>query len=219
MACVSLLVSCHGTGQWLPEALASIPWGANVEVLITSNGAENADAVAGALVGFPNATRIYREQTIPLSDSLNYMLCKATAPYVMRLDPDDKLPPGTLKAMVEAAHATPSPALVYGGFVDFGGAARVCRVQSATVEALRQGNPGGYNILIDTRLARQIGGWQEVGYEDWHFFARLVRHGAHPVAMSTPTLLHRVRSDGRYADFVRTHAARVAAIRALLEGL
>jgi hypothetical protein len=216
MARVSLLMSCHRTGQWLPEALASIPWGDDVEVLVTSNGFENEDAVRAALTDYPTAKRIYRDATATLSDSLNYMLVCATAPYVMRFDPDDKLPPGILLEMLAAAEAAEQPVLVYGGFVDFGGAARVCRAQPATLDRLRRGNPGGYNVLTNTDLARRVGGWQEIGYEDWHLFARLLLQGAHPIQMDRPTLLHRVRPDGRYAEYVQTHAARVAAILEVL---
>ena len=215
MARVTIIMSVHGTGQWLPDALASIPWELEPEVIVTANGFEEFDAVLEAAGGYQITTPL-RPTTIPLSDSLNAMLSAASGDYVMRLDPDDKLPPGVLTEMLDVADATPKPALVYGGFVDFGARARVVRPLDATIETLRNANPGGYNVLVDADLARSIGGYQEVGYEDWHYLARLVLAGAHWVRMERPTLLHRVRNDGRFADFSRTHADRLRAIREVL---
>lgn len=215
MARVSLLMSCHGTGQWLPDALASIPWGDDVEVLVTANGAADAEPVRAALAGYPQARAIYRDATLTLSDSLNYMLCLANAPYVMRLDPDDKLPEGALAEMLDAA--TDPPVMVYGGFLDFGGRARYVRSKPLTRDVLWDHMPGAYNALVDTTAARGVGGWEEIGYEDWHFFAKLgVRDGLNIVQLDRPTLLHRVRPGSRYEQMVVDNARHIAAVREVL---
>jgi glycosyltransferase involved in cell wall biosynthesis len=73
------------------------------------------------------------------------------------------------------------------------------------------------NLLMDTRLAREIGGWEEIGYEDWHLYAKLARHPhAHAVMLDRPVLLHRVRPNSRYAQMVVDNDAHIAAIREAL---
>ena len=215
MARVSIITSVHATGAWLPEMLASIPWDMpGLEVIVTANGREDWDAVHAAATAVHSV--VLRSYTLTLSDSLNVMLGGCAGEYVMRLDPDDKLPPGTLAEMLAAAEAAEQPCVVYGGYVDFGAAARVIPAGDCSIEGLRARNPGGYNVLASTALARQIGGWQEVGWEDWHYLARLVLAGAHPVKMPKPVLFHRVRTDGRWAEFYRDNDARIALVREVL---
>lgn len=217
MARVSILMSVHGTGAWLPEALASIPWEMQPEVIITANGRNDWLHVVEAEREFGCANTFYYEDTLTLSDSLNAMLALAYGDYVMRLDPDDKLPKGALQAMLATAEAAPQPCVVYGGYIEFGERVRRIEAGRPTLAAMRLHPPGAYNVLVNTSLARQIGGWIEEGYEDWHYQARLLLSGAPWVDAGVPTLLYRVRPDGRYAEFVRTNDARVAVIRRLLE--
>lgn len=216
MARVSVLMSCHGTGRWLPEALASIPWELEPEVIVTANGLNDAEDVFTACQGHAVRT-IYRDATLPLSDSLNVMLALAAGDYVMRLDPDDKLPDGALAEMVDAAESVAPPCFAYGGYVDFGGAARVIPARPATLDELHDRPLGGYNVLVDTALARAIGGWEEIGYEDWHYYIKLMRYpGVTAVRLDRPTLLHRVRPGSRYATMVRENSRHLAALREAL---
>lgn len=215
MARVSILMSCHGTGRWLPEALASIPWDMEPDVLLTANGREDWDAVTDGAARYPVRSVILRTDTLTLSASLNVMLVGALGEYVMRLDPDDKLPAGTLAEMLAAADAAPHPCIVYGGWVDFGGRERV--VEAKPLARVASICPGADNLLLDTRLAREIGGWEEIGYEDWHLYAKLSRYpGLTAVMLDAPVLLHRWRADGRYAQMVADNDAHVAAIREAL---
>lgn len=216
MARVSILMSCHGTGRWLPEALASIPWDMEPDVLLTANGREDWDAVTDGAARYPVRSVILRTDTLTLSASLNVMLVGALGEYVMRLDPDDKLPAGTLAEMLAAADAAPKPCFVYGGFEDFGDRERVVLPKTLTARVLRDHCPGADNILIDTRLAREIGGWEEIGYEDWHFYTKLLRSGATAVMLDSPVLLHRVRPGSRYATMVADNDKHIAAIREAL---
>lgn len=215
MASVSVLMSCHGTGRWLQEALDSLPWGMpGLEVWVTANGHADAPDVARAETPAP-IHKLYRDVTLPLSDSLNAMLCLAAGDYVMRLDCDDKLPEGALEAMLAAADAAPRPCIVYGGWIDFGGRER--RVAGKPLAQVASICPGADNLLMDTRLAREIGGWEEIGYEDWHLYAKLSRYpGLTAVMLDAPVLLHRWRADGRYAQMVADNDAHVAAIREAL---
>lgn len=219
MARVSILMSCHGTGRWLIEALTSIPWDLpGLEVLLTANGRDDWDEVLDLAPLFDMQTVILRAETLTLSDSLNAMLRDATGDYVMRFDPDDMLPVGALEEMLAAAAEAPAPCFVYGGYEDFGDRERVVLPKPLTVKVLWDNCPGADNILIATALAREVGGWEEIGYEDWHFYAKLARHPhAHAVMLDRPVLLHRVRPNSRYAQMVRDNDAHIAAIREALQ--
>jgi hypothetical protein len=113
--------------------------------------------------------------------------------------------------------AAVQPVLVYGGFTDFDGRARYVRSLPMTRDTLWDHMPGAYNALVDAAAARAVGGWEEIGYEDWYFFAKLyARGGINVVQLDRPVLIHRVRGDGRYAQMVRDNDRHIAAIREVL---
>ena len=95
----------------------------------------------------------------------------------------DSLPwdmPG-LEVWVTANGDAPRPCIVYGGWIDFGGRER--RVAGKPLAQVATICPGADNLLMDTRLAR------EIGYEDWHLYAKLARHPhAHAVMLDRPVL-------------------------------
>jgi len=214
MASVTVLTSVHGVGHFLPEAMASIPWELpGLQVIVTANGADDIAAVRDAVLIYPAIVPIYRDVTVTLSDSLNAMLDLAAGDYMMRLDHDDMLITSMLAEMLGVA--VPG-GFVYSGYVDFGDQRRVVRPGLATLDNVRRGNPCGYNILVDTALARFIGGWEEVGFEDWYFLARLVKVGAQGVRLNRSTLLHRARAGGRGAKLYHTYEQRVAEIQEAL---
>ena len=83
----------------------------------------------------------------------------------------------------------------------------------ATAEALAQYSVGPYCYLARPELFKQAGGWREVGYEDWELLVRLMAAGGEYCMVPEVVLYHRVRSDGRLAEFSKTNAERIEAIR------
>jgi GT2 family glycosyltransferase len=213
---VSILMSVCGTSQWLAEAVLSVvTCGVDFELLIRANGVKEYKPWEriGQHVPQGRVTTFFTHPIMGLADSLNGMLEFAQAPYVMRLDPDDVLPPGTLPEMLEAAYSAGAGPVVYGDYVDFGERSGLIRAREATPQALSWHNVAPYNYLAPTWLFRKVGGWQEVGYEDWDLLVRMLAAGGQPVMIPRVILYHRVRSDGRLAAQMADHDAHVLGIR------
>ena len=62
-------------------------------------------------------------------------------------------------------------------------------------------------------LLRQVGGWRDVGYEDWDLLVRLMAAGGQYALIPAPVLYHRVRAGSLYFQYAKTHEKRVQAIR------
>jgi len=212
---ISILMSVKGTAEWLAEAVLSVVVsGVDYELHVRANGPDEHETVMRVAQHVPG-NRLYlylTECTLPLADSLNGMLAHVEGRYVMRLDPDDALPPKTLREMIGAGEQHYN-AVVYGSYLDFGGAHRVIHCQQATARALAQHSVGPYNYLVSRHLLMQVSGWHEVGYEDWDLLVRLMAAGGIPIPLHQITLYHRVRADGRLAQMTTQHDQHVRGIR------
>jgi len=230
MAEVTVLTSVCGTAPWLAESVLSVlraaAGGVDIELLVRANGeaehrdvrrimchaSTQCDPGRGAALGV-NACVFFTDPTISLSDSLNGMLAVASGEYVIRVDPDDALAPGGLRLLLEAARSGGPNAVANGSYRDFGERVGVIPVKMATAEALAQHSVGSYCYLARAELFRQAGGWREIGYEDWELLVRLMAAGGEYCMVPEVVLYHRVRSDGRLAEFSKTNDDRLEAIR------
>lgn len=213
---ISILMSVCGTSQWLAEALLSVATScADYELRLRANGRDEYPEVTRIAQLMPRwRTNVYlAAETIPLADSLNGMLADAKGKYCIRLDPDDALAPGKLVTMLTVAEAFEEQRpVVYGDWRDFGEANYDVNCGEPLPELLRYRNVAGYAYLAPAELLREVGGWQEVGYEDWDLFVRLMVAGGTGKPLHEVTLYHRVRRGGRLAQMLPQHKAHVAGI-------
>ncbi|MCK5602136.1 hypothetical protein KAR91_09710 [Candidatus Pacearchaeota archaeon] len=210
---VSFLTSVKGTSQFLPEMLDSVKdCGVDYEVQIRANGLPEWDAVKFATDGRPrcHVTRTMGIST--LSDSLNDLMMLANAPLVMRLDPDDALPPRVMQWLIQAYRGIKD--VVYGNYLDvqFNQRNELVLNRYASARTLWDFPVGPYNFLISRDFGLSVM-WKEVGYEDWNMYIRLMAAGGVPKNLDLVALHHRVRPDGRLASFVTAHERRLEAMR------
>lgn len=215
---VTIIMSVSGTTEWMGDALQSIiDSNVSTELLIRTNGVHELQKVRrhASLLNRAGAHLCASRHAMLLSTSLNYMLGIASGKYVMRLDPDDVLPPLALEEMVfQLDEGGGYETFVYGDYQDFSdsGWAVRHRCKEATADNLWKHSIGPYNFLARTEFIKQVG-WREVGYEDWNMYIRLLSAGGIPLPLDMITLFHRERSDGRGAQFAKAHEARIAAMR------
>lgn len=212
---LSILMSVHGTAQWLREALSSLESQLFVgfEVLVCANGQANILPTLEACRHFKSVQfLLINAKTVPLSDALNDLLGQARGRCIMRLDPDDKLPDDSrvLCDMVEHADCG---YVIYGDYINFDDSEQYIHAIIASAENLASRSVGPYNYVAKADFFRAVAGWREVGYEDWDLLIRLVAGGARPCLLGRPALLHRVRSDGRLAEMKKNHQAHLEAMR------
>ena len=212
---LSVLMSVRGTSEWLGEALDSVfaQMPLDLEVLIAANGTSEHTAVWGTAQRYDleRVTVSMWDEERTLSSSLNALLGQAAGRFVMRLDPDDQVAEKSLHTVLQ--YARPGGRVVYGAYLDFGTVTRIVYPKPATADRLYQHSVGPYNYVVEAEALKHVGGWREVGYEDWDLLIRLVAAGLTPYHIGLVTLKHRVREDGRGAEFARTHAQRLEAMR------
>lgn len=163
---VSVVIPCHNYVQYLDEAIASAlsQDGVTVDVTIVDDAStDGSRAISEAWVGRDSRVRLFvHEQNCGHIVTFNEALDHALAPYVMKLDPDDVLTPGSLRRSVDVFEAHPEVGLVYGPVLRFTG-------ETPTVEP------------------RRVRGWKVWRGEQW--LARLASHARNP--LSQPELMMR----------------------------
>jgi hypothetical protein len=115
---VSVVVPCHDYGRFLPVAVHSVlaQVGVDVEVIVVDDASTDESAlVADTLAAFDPRVRVLRNGTNQGHvRTFNRGLAAASGEYVVRLDADDLLTPGSLSRSVALLEANPSVGLAYG---------------------------------------------------------------------------------------------------------
>lgn len=122
-ATVSVVIPCYNYARYLPEATTSVlsQEGVAVDVVIVDDCSTDGSAeVAASLAAADPRIRLLRNAVNrgPV-ETFNTGLAAATGEFLVRLDADDLLTPGSLARAVCLMRAYPSVGLVYGHPVHF----------------------------------------------------------------------------------------------------
>jgi glycosyltransferase involved in cell wall biosynthesis len=186
---VSVIMPVRNGVEWLAEAVASVraqEFG-DFEFLIVDDGSD--DGTAAMLAGFAAADRrirLLRQAPQGIVAALNAAIASARAPYLARLDADDRARPDRLGKQVAFMEAHPEIGLVgtFAERIDAAGnvvgrlapptdPARLARVLART-------NPFVHSsVMMRTALVRRIGGYRAAfrAAEDYDLWLRLAEAG------------------------------------------
>ncbi len=122
---VSVVVPCHNYGRYLPEAVGSALGQAGVEVevvVVDDASTDDSLAVARRLAAADPRVRVLAHETNrgPVR-TFNDGLAVATGEFLVRLDADDLLTPGSLARSAALCRRHPEVGLVYGHPLHFSG--------------------------------------------------------------------------------------------------
>lgn len=125
-ALVSVVIPCHNYARFLPTAVGSAlrQGGVRVEVIVVDDASTD-DSLAVALscaAEHPEVSVLAQPANLGPVGTFNHGLEAATGEFLVRLDADDALTPGSLARAVAAFRALPGVGLVYGHPVHFEGA-------------------------------------------------------------------------------------------------
>ena len=175
--------------DWLPEAVASVQaqdFG-DFEFLIVNDGSE--DGTAAMLSGFAavdGRIRLLHQPPQGIVAALNAAIAAARAPYLARLDADDRAKPGRLGKQLAFMEAHPEIGLlgtcaesidaggnIIGRLTPPTGGARLLRVLSRTNPFIHS------SVMMRTALVRRIGGYRAAfkAAEDYDLWLRLAEAG------------------------------------------
>jgi glycosyltransferase involved in cell wall biosynthesis len=122
---VSVVIPCYNYATFLPEALRSAlgQEGVQVEVIVVDDASTDDSAeVAEKFAADDGRVRVIRlEKNGGQVAAVNLALAKATGEFVVRLDADDLLTPGSLARSTALMRAFPNVGLVYGYPLHFEG--------------------------------------------------------------------------------------------------
>jgi hypothetical protein len=190
---VTVVVPCFNYARYLPVAVGSAldQEGVAVDVVVVDDAStDDSLAVArGLAAADPRVTVVAHERNAGPVATFNDGLEQVTGDYLVRLDADDVLTPGSLARAVALAETFPQVGMVYGHPVHFSGddlpPART-RVRSWTVWSgdswlafrCREGvncitSP---EVLMRTSVVRQVGGQRDLAHtHDMEMWMRLAR--------------------------------------------
>ncbi len=117
-ASVSVVIPCYNYATFLPEALRSAlgQEGVDVEVIVVDDASSDDSAeVAEKFAAEDSRVRVIRlEQNGGQVAAVNLALSMASGEFIVRLDADDLLTPGSLARSTALLQAFPNVGLVYG---------------------------------------------------------------------------------------------------------
>ncbi len=122
---ISVVIPCHNYAQYLDDAIGSAlsQDGVHVDVTVVDDASTD-DSLNIARRWERNDMRV-RVRAHGRNQghiaTFNEALESATAPYVVKLDPDDLLPPGSLRRSAEVLDEYPDVVFVYGPVFSFSG--------------------------------------------------------------------------------------------------
>jgi glycosyltransferase involved in cell wall biosynthesis len=179
----------HNGANWLPEAVASVraqDFG-DFEFLIVDDGSD--DGTAATLSAFASndrRIRLLHQAPQGIVAALNHAIAAARAPYLARLDADDRARPDRLGKQLAFLQAHPKVGLL-GTFADTIDAAGnvIGRLAPPTdgarlAHVLGRTNPFIHSsVMMRTALVRRIGGYRAAfkAAEDYDLWLRLAEAG------------------------------------------
>jgi glycosyltransferase involved in cell wall biosynthesis len=186
---ISVIMPVRNGAEWLAEAVASVraqEFG-DFEFLIVDDGSD--DGTAAILSDFAAADhriRLLRQAPQGIVAALNAAIAQARAPYLARLDADDRARPDRLGKQLAFMQAHPKIGLI-GTFAERIDAAGnvVGRLAPPTDPArlartLERTNPFIHSsVMMRTALVRRVGGYRAAfqAAEDYDLWLRLAEAG------------------------------------------
>ena len=179
---VTVLVCTHNDEATLPIALTSaIAQTAEPEayrILVVDDG--STDATADEIERYrrrePHRIEVVRlERNVGLVAACNEGLGRVRTPFYVRLDGDDRLDPELIEALLETSMLE-SAQLVYTDRYEVHGDGSI-RPRRLPRGQLEVGVLIAAGTLLPSRLAREVGGYREMFWEEFDLYLRLLESG------------------------------------------
>lgn len=176
---VSVVVPCYNYGRYLAQCVESVltQQGVDVEVIIVDDASsDDSVEVARSLAKDRRVTVIEQPTNRGPVQTFNHGLSATRGEFIVRLDADDMLTPGSLRRAVALALNFPSVGLVYGRPVHFTGTRPPARTSvhhwtvwpgSMWVEKrCRQGTNviTSPEVLMRASIVRRVGGQKDLAH-------------------------------------------------------
>ncbi|TQS91534.1 glycosyltransferase [Arthrobacter sp. TS-15] len=173
---VTVVITCYNYGRFLRQAIESALTqnGVTADVIVVDDAStDNSHDVALELAAMSHRVKVLRHQSNrgPVI-SFNDGAAGARGEFMVRLDADDMLTPGSLRRAVDVARAYPSVGLVYGHPLHFEANELPAPRQAAKAwtvwpgrEWLRERCRSGVNVITSPEALMRRSVLQTIGYQ------------------------------------------------------
>jgi glycosyltransferase involved in cell wall biosynthesis len=212
---VAVVVPCYDDGETLAEALGSLRDQEPHELVVIDDGSSDQGTLAMLRNLEMDGVRIIRQENAGLSAARMAGVHATSARYVMPLDADDALAPGSLEALADALDNETDAVMAWGEIEIWGDVELRLKVgrrldpwQITHLNTL----PVASMIRRDALLA--VGGWRlRHGYEDWDLWMSFAERGWRGAYVPRLVLRYRRRGGRMLADCLPRHDELMAELR------
>lgn len=231
-ATVSVVIPCYNYARYLPQAVNSVllQEGVAVDVVVVDDAStDNSLAVARAIACRDPRVRVmeHAENAGPVA-TFNDGLEAVRGEFLVRLDADDLLTPGSLQRAVAVARRFPSVGLVYGHPLHFDGETLPPPRRQATLWTVWPGRQwlsdrcrSGLNVitspevLMRSAVVQKVGGQQPLAHtHDMEMWLRLAAYSDVAYIHGADQAWHRDHAESLSARAVDSYRDLVERYRA-----
>lgn len=173
------VVACFNYGRYLAEAVSSLLGQEPAPTVIVVDDGSTDPATREALQSLPETVEVMRVPHGGVARARNAGLARASTPYVLCLDADDRLVPGALGLLRQALETHPAAGFAYGDQRFFGSWRGEIRFPRYDPLRLLDRHLIGPTALVRAAVIRDTGGYDPefALYEDWELWLAALEHG------------------------------------------
>jgi glycosyltransferase involved in cell wall biosynthesis len=210
------VVACFNYGAYVGDAVRSLleQEGGAPHVVVVDDGSTDA-ATAAALDALPPEVELIRQSNAGVAAARNAGIARASTPYVICLDADDRLPPGALESMRRGLEEHPEASFAYGHHRYFAGWTVTLRFPPYDPLRLLDRHLIGLTALTRREVFDDTGGFDPAfpAYEDWELWLNALSHGHVGVRVDAVTLEYRRHGESKLGGDRRVYREARARMR------
>jgi glycosyltransferase involved in cell wall biosynthesis len=214
---VTIVITNYDYGEFLEEAVGSALGqdGGPPRVTVVDDGSTDPQTLE-VLDRLPPEVELIRQENAGLPSARNAGLRRATTPYLIVLDADDRLPPGAVDTLKRPLAADPKLGFSYGITHFFGDWEGELTMPPYNAFQLLYRHTIGSTCLMRRELFEEVGGFDPEfrGYEDWEFWLNALEHGWRGRRVDEITFEYRRHGQSMIADARREYHRWYAKLRA-----
>ncbi len=198
---ITVVVPCFNYGRFLTEAIESVAAqdGGSPQIIVVDDGSTDPETVRVLAEAEERAT-VVRQENQGVCVARNRGFSLATTPFVLPLDADDRLAPGSLAALRAVLEADPELGYAYGYIEFFGERTGVMRMPPWDPWRLLFRHTVGPTALVRAEMIRDIGGYDPAfrHYEDWEIWLHALARGWRGRLVERPVLQYRKHGASKF---------------------
>lgn len=200
---LSVVIACFNQGQFLVDAIASVERTATerCELVVVNDGSTEPRTLEVLKVLRQAGYHIIDQPNAGLAAARNRGIRAARGRYLLPLDSDNRLAPGSIAAALRVLDAEPQVGVVYGDRLDFGLRSGCAKVPRFDLARLLWWNFIDACAVYRREIWEACGGYdaRSTVLEDWEFWIAAAKRGWRFHRLPQVTVEYRVRPNSMLA--------------------